>query len=226
MERPPVQNVQCRCCGVVTAPTQTLQGLVPSCIRCTGHWACAIRCGGIHGEALEREARQLVKNGVWQPWYAVALCAVDDAQICNRLLLELGAGHVPPVQMFVPDPPRRWEVVACRSLVQGQVPAAEDVMAACLEPFFGRDNTESTRMEIRREIADAMRCVVGEVVDVDIEVMPEPGHSGGFIANIVARVPTTGEELQVPTGPAPAGGEESAVDALAKVLPFRGRAEA
>lgn len=226
MEHPPVESVQCRCCGIVTMPTQTLQGLVPSCIRCTGHWAVAIRCGGVHGDALEREARQLVKNGVWSPWYAIALLALDDAHLTNRMILELGAGHSPPVRIFVPDPPKPWEVVSCRALAAGRVPAAEDVVAACLDPFWGRPNTEEVRLEIRRELADAIRTVIGEVVELDIEVMPEPGERGGFVANIVARVPASGEQVTVAEAPPAATEEERAVDQLAKVLPFRGRAEA
>lgn len=226
MEHPPIESVQCRCCGIVTSPTQTLQGLVPSCIRCTGHWACAIRCGGVHGDALEREARQLVKNSVWSPWYAIAVLALDDAHMTNRLILELGAGQTPPVRLFVYEPPKPWEVVSCRALAVGKMPAAEDVVAACLDPFFGRPNTEETRREIKSELALAIRTVIGEVVEIEIDVMPEPGNVGGFVANIVARVPASGEQVQVAKAPESATAEERAVDQLAKVLPFRGRAEA
>jgi hypothetical protein len=226
MDIPAIEPILCRCCGLVTAPTQTLRGLVPSCIRCTGHWAQAIRCGGVHGDALQREALQLWKVGMWAPWYVVAVLATDDAHLANRLLVDVGGGKVPPVSLRVEQPPRLWEVVLARALCAGTIPSHEEVVEACILPFAGWPNTEATRAAIAGELRRAIGAAVGEVVELDIEVMPEPGHAGGFVATVTARVAPEGSVVISQAPPAATNAEEHAVDQLAKVLPFRGRAEA
>src|SRR5678810_1336071 len=168
MEQPPIEPTRCRCCGITCEPTQTLGGLIPSCIRCAGHWAVAVRCGGVHGLQLEREARALVRVRTWSPWYAIALLAVDDAHLTHRLLMDFGAGRTPPIRVRVDDPPRRWEVEVCRALARGEIPSVEDVVPAVLSPFFGLDNTPDVRERIASELREAITAVVGQVVELDI----------------------------------------------------------
>ncbi len=226
MDVPPIEPVVCRCCGMSCMPTQTLGGLIPSCLRCSGHWAAAVRCGGIHGAQLEGEALQLYRSGLWSAWYVVAVMATDDAQLAGRLGMEIKAGSAPPVRLRVDVAPRLWEVVLGRSMARNIVPDPEEVIGACIRPFAGHPNNEHTRETIAGELRRALTATIGEVVELDIQVMPDPEHGGGFVANVTARVAPEGAVVLSEAGPPPVTDEDRAVDQLAKVLPFRGRAEA
>lgn len=146
---------RCRCCSI---PVEGMRAQVRVCPLCD-------QCGGIHGEALAAAVRERVAAGKLSVWYGIGVLALDDANTAGMLQF---VGDPRNASLWVPEPVRRWQVVAGRAVLANTLPAMDEIIGACLAPFLGTVATEASLQALADEITTAMRWIDPDVLHVDI----------------------------------------------------------
>lgn len=167
---------QCRCCRV---PVEGIRAKVRVCPLCD-------ECGGLHGLALEAAVRERVASGQMSAWYGVGVMALDDANAAGMLRF---VGDPREASIHVPEPVRRWQVVAGRAVLAGELPAIDEIIGACLAPYVPGPKTDATMQALADELTTAMRWIDPEVLHVDISCALDVIDPQHLIIQVSTRTP-------------------------------------
>lgn len=174
----------CRCCGVAIVGDATrLQ--VRVCVDCD-------QCDELHGAQLQGVLLKAVSDGKLAPYTAVARAMMDDAQLTGRIVHVVINGRA---DITIPNPPRRWEVMAARSMVRGELPDLQTLVDAVLGCYIPGRNTPDRMAAMRLELRDALQFVDPSIMDVEVSTVMDALEPGNLRIEIKARTPTLGTEM-------------------------------
>lgn len=155
------------------------------------------QCGGLHGEALYRAVRERVAGGHLSVWYGIGVLALDDANTAGMLQF---VGDPNAASIWVPEPVRRWQVVAGRAVLADTLPAIDEIIAACLSPYVPGPKTDETMRALADDLTTAMRWIDPDVLHVDISCKTDAIDPGHLIIQVSTRTATMPGMVSIPGG--------------------------
>lgn len=178
------RETRCRCCGIpITAADGQVRQQLRVCIGCDN-------CDELHGAKLQGVLSQGVRDGKIAPYTALARAMIDDAQMTGRTVYVVREGRV--ADLIIPDPPRRWLVMAARAMARNEMPDLQTLVDAVLGVYIPGQSTPARMAALRSELRDALQFVDSSIMDVEVTTtmdMLEPGH---LRIEIRAKTPTLG----------------------------------
>lgn len=147
--------VPCRCCGTVTVNAEVARRLCTLCQRCDRR----------HGDELQHHVARLVRSGQIDAYHGLARMMIDDANLCARLAF---VGDPMAATLWIPEAPRRWEVVVGRALALKQAPDLSLILQVTLARFVPGLATPERMQELANELTSALAFIDPNVLSVDV----------------------------------------------------------
>lgn len=178
-----IREVRCRCCGIgVDGPRAQFR----VCVGCD-------KCDELHGARLQAVLYMAVRDGKLAPYTAIARAMIDDAQLTGRAVYI--ARNDGTADVFIPNPPPRWLVMAARALCRNEQPDLQTLVDAVLARYIGGRNEPALMAEMRLELRDALQFVDPSIMDVEVTATMTHMDPGNLRIEIKARTPTLGTNM-------------------------------